>query len=256
MAAPPPTRPGRILAACPPEENHTIGLLLLTYLLRRRGWDVIYLGANVPIEQLETTITATRPQLAIMTAQLLHTAATLRDTSRLLQRENVPLSYAGHIFHTLPALQQRIAGHYLGEDLQAAPHTIETLMVASPSAPAIEEISDAYRQALQHFQERQGLIDAHVMQATFSTMPALNHLTLANRELSQQIIAALTLGDIAFLDADIDWLAGLLRNYGMPIETLYDYIEAYRQGITEHLDERAQPIIDWFDKLLNNPTAN
>ena len=48
MAAPPPARPGRILVACPPEEYHVIGPLLLTFLLRRRGWEVVYLGANVP----------------------------------------------------------------------------------------------------------------------------------------------------------------------------------------------------------------
>ena len=81
MAAPPPIRPGRILAACPPEEHHVIGLLLLTFLLRRRGWEVVYLGANVPIEQLETTVAVIQPQLVIMAAQLLHTAATLERGS-------------------------------------------------------------------------------------------------------------------------------------------------------------------------------
>jgi DNA-binding transcriptional MerR regulator len=44
MAAPPATRPGQILAACPPQEYHVFGLLLLTLLLRRRGWAVVHLG--------------------------------------------------------------------------------------------------------------------------------------------------------------------------------------------------------------------
>ena len=52
MASPPPTRPGRILVACPPDENHTIGALLLTFFLRRRGLDVLFLGADVPVDRL------------------------------------------------------------------------------------------------------------------------------------------------------------------------------------------------------------
>ena len=67
-AAPAPTRIGRILAACPPQENHVFSLLLLTLLLRRRGWDVLYLGANVPIDRIAETAKAGHVQLVISVA--------------------------------------------------------------------------------------------------------------------------------------------------------------------------------------------
>jgi methanogenic corrinoid protein MtbC1 len=47
-ASPTPTRPQTVLVGCPPDEWHTFTPLLLSLLLRRRGLNVIYLGANVP----------------------------------------------------------------------------------------------------------------------------------------------------------------------------------------------------------------
>ena len=65
-AVAPPTQPGRILVACPPGEVHDFILLLITYLLRRRGWDVIYLGANVPLKDLDAAIEFNQPQPGII----------------------------------------------------------------------------------------------------------------------------------------------------------------------------------------------
>src|SRR5512138_505709 len=55
-ASPPPTRAETILVACPSEEWHTFPSLLTSLFLRRRGWNVVFLGAVVPIEQMEETI--------------------------------------------------------------------------------------------------------------------------------------------------------------------------------------------------------
>jgi DNA-binding transcriptional MerR regulator len=251
MAAPPPIRQGRILAACPPGEHHVIGLLLLTFLLRRRRWEVVYLGANVPVEQLETTVTAIQPQLVIMAAQLLHTAATLKETAKVLQQAEVPLAYGGLIFNELPPLRKRIPGHFLGEQIEAVPEMVEALLVAPRSVPTSETVPDAYLQALEHFQERQGSIEAHVIQSVNSGGYAHNHLALANRELGLNIGAALALGDMDYLATDIEWLTGLLRNHGFPLEAMYGYLHAYHQAVGEQLDERGQPVIAWFGQLLN-----
>jgi DNA-binding transcriptional MerR regulator len=251
MAAPPPLRPGRILAACPPEEHHVIGLLLLTLLLRRRGWEVVYLGADVPIGQLEATVSVIQPQLVVMAAQLLHTAAALGEAAQVLQRAEAPLAYGGLIFNLLPALRRRMAGHFLGEQLEAAPQTVESLMTAPRPVLVTETVSQVYRQALAHFEERQSFIEAGVIQALSSAGHAHNHLALANRELGLNVGAALALGDMDFLGTDVEWVTGLLRNYRLPVEALPGYLQAYRQAAIEQLDERGQPIIAWLGTLLN-----
>lgn len=251
MSAPPPTRPGRILAACPPDENHIIGLLLLTFLLRRRGWEVVYLGANVPAERLETTVKVTQPQLVILSAQLLHTAASLWEMAQVLEREGVPLAYGGLVFNWLPELRARIPGHFLGERLDLAPQVVESLMVAPRSVPPAQPVPEAFRLARDHFRNRQGLIEAHVVQSLVEDGIPSNHLAMANRELGLNIAAALTLGDMGYLGADIDWVAGLIENYRMPPEMLRIYLQAYQRTAREQLDERGEPVVAWLRQLLH-----
>jgi DNA-binding transcriptional MerR regulator len=252
MAAPPPTRPGRILAACPPQEQHVFGLLLLTFLLRRRGWEVVYLGANVPAAQLETTIAATNPQLVILAAQRLNTAATLLEIAQFLQEQGVPLAYGGLVFNLLPALRDRIPGHFLGDSIALAPQVIESLMLAPRPAPAVETVSEVYQRAQDHFWEREGLIDAQILQAPDSGGIATNHLALANRELGLNVGAALALGDMNYLGTDVEWIKGLLDNHGVPVKALRSYLMAYRQAAQENLDERGAPVVTWLDRVIQN----
>ena len=44
----------RVVVACAPEELHEIGALMLTLFLSRRGLDVLYLGQDVPLEDLHS----------------------------------------------------------------------------------------------------------------------------------------------------------------------------------------------------------
>jgi MerR family transcriptional regulator, light-induced transcriptional regulator len=47
---------GTVVAACAPAEDHEVGLLILAIVLARRGWRVIYLGADVPADDLVETV--------------------------------------------------------------------------------------------------------------------------------------------------------------------------------------------------------
>jgi hypothetical protein len=191
-----------------------------------------------------------------MAAQLLHTAATLKEAAQALQQAGVPLAYGGLIFNLLPALRERIPGHFLGEQLEAVPQRVDSLMAAPHPVPTTQKIPEEYLRALHHFRERQGFVEARVIQALTSEAYAHNHLAMANRELGLNIDAALALGDMDFLGTDIEWVAGLLRNYRLPVEALYSYLRAYHQTVGEQLDERGQPIITWFGRLLNGYTPN
>jgi methanogenic corrinoid protein MtbC1 len=251
MAAPPPVQPGRILAACPPEESHVFGLLLITFLLRRRGWEVIYLGANVPAERLETTVAAIKPQLVILAAQRIRSAATLLDLARLLEDSGIPLAYGGLIFNLSPGLRERIPGHFLGERLDLAPQTVETLLTAPRSSGPVAPVGERYRQARDHFRQRESLIQAQLVQAHDSMGVDPQHLTLAHRELALTISAALSLGDMGYMGTDLDWLKGLLGNRDQPTALLRDYLISYEQAAREHLDERGEPIVAWLEGVIH-----
>lgn len=249
MAAPSPTRPERILVGCPPEEHHTFSPLLLALLLRRRGWEALYLGANVPLARMEVTITAIRPQLVMLSAQRLHTAATLLEMARLLQGQRVPLAFGGRVFNLLPALPARIPGYFLGERLDLAPQAVEQVRASPPPLPAVEAPSEPHRRASSHYRERWPLIEARVWQAMAPAATLDEHMTIANWNFASNVAAALALGDMDFVEIDIAWVKGLLHNFNLPTELLQRYLRAYYQAARACLDERGAPIVSWLARM-------
>ncbi|MBP8293970.1 MAG: MerR family transcriptional regulator [Caldilineaceae bacterium] len=249
-STPAPTRPGRIIVGCPPDEEHTFVPLMLSLLLRRRGWDVVYLGANVPLRSLESTLAAVRPSLVVLTAQQLHTAASLLEMAELLFNERVPLAFGGLVFTQVPELYQTIPGYYLGDRLDQATTMIEQVMTSLRPQPAQRLVAYDYKEALDNFRAGQAQIEARVWAAMEQQIPK-RHLAMANQSLGSNIAAALELGNMNFLDSDIDWVEGLLVNHHeMPPEALDHYLEVYSDAVDATLDQRGYLVVDWFARLL------
>jgi DNA-binding transcriptional MerR regulator len=249
-AAPAPTRSERLLVGCPPGEEHIFGPLLITFLLRRRGWGVIYLGANVPLDHMAETIEAAKPSLVILSAQQLPTAVSLMEMARNLYATQVPVGYGGRIFSLLPGLRSRIVGHYLGDDLEQVPLTVDRLLTSQAAVSPVDDISDAYKQALDSYREHRLAIENSVWQTTAGTELSPRYFTMANANIARYVTSALRLGDMSFLGADIEWVEGLLVKHNeLPSELLRQYLYEYRQATGTHLNSRGKPIVDWFDQL-------
>jgi len=249
-AASAPTRHGRILATCPPQETHVFSLLLLTVLLRRAGWDVVYLGANAPIDHISDTIARGHFQLVVSSAQLLHTAASLKRLANAIQPLGIPLVYGGRIFNLLPELRSRIPGTFLGETLDGAPKLIERLMVAQPSTMPMAELPQELSETLVHYRRQLPAIDAAMEKALQGNGITLEQLSQANRSMGSDISAALSFGNLDYLGEEVAWVEGLLQNQGFPAELLDRYLITYHEVLQEHLDERGEPIVDWLSKAL------
>jgi MerR family transcriptional regulator, light-induced transcriptional regulator len=242
---PSPSRSARLLLGCPPEEQHTFGALLLSLLLRRQGWDVLYLGANLPLERLEQTLADTRPNLVVLSAQQLATAATLMKSAQMISRAGVPVAYGGRIFNLVPGLRTRIQGHFLGEHLNDSPPEIEDLVNRTPAVTQPEALAETYQEAVAHYRMRHLLIESEVRQIGIRVVPR-DHLSMATQDLAQDIQAALALGDIRSLDGEIDWLRGLFLHYHVPVSALHQYLTLYDRAARLHLDQRGQLVLDWL----------
>ncbi len=59
--------PGALLA-CPPGEQHELGLICFGLLLRERGWTIAYLGAETPVADLATAVAELSPELVVLNA--------------------------------------------------------------------------------------------------------------------------------------------------------------------------------------------
>jgi methanogenic corrinoid protein MtbC1 len=101
-----------------PADWHDIGILLLSLDLRRHGWRVIYLGQNVPADQLIREVARLHPDLVCVSATTRESAlGGLRQVAEEINAMPQPrprLLVGGHAFNTDPALAALFPGAYLG----------------------------------------------------------------------------------------------------------------------------------------------
>ncbi len=115
-----------VLVACAPEELHEIGALIIALYLRRNGYRVVYLGQNVPLDSLVSTVRALRPAVICCSASRSDTAAYLRPLNDMvaeLSRQSgyrPALIYGGSIFNRHPLLAEQMGAVYLGAAAGAA----------------------------------------------------------------------------------------------------------------------------------------
>jgi methanogenic corrinoid protein MtbC1 len=243
-----PTRAKCILAACPPGEEHDFILLMITYFLRRNGWNVLYLGSNVPLLDLDATLQSTKPSLILSAAQTLNSAASLREMSEYLETQGKPLAFGGGIFNLIPATIQLISGYYLGTNVVMIPQILELLVFAPPDMPHAQSISPVVAHTLARFVQNEAVITAYVTSAMQAEPIAPAHLEIANANLTQLIASALTLGDINFVDHSIAWLNGFLGNHGFTTSAARQFYGIYRQAVDQYLGDEGGIIQDWLIK--------
>jgi methanogenic corrinoid protein MtbC1 len=251
VAMPVPTRNGRVLVACPPTELHTFAPLMISLMLRRQGWDVVYLGANVPLDRLETSVEQIKPQLVILSAQTLTAAGHMLPLAQKLAEMDVPLAFGGAVFNQIEQTVEAIPGHFLTKTLEQIPQTVEKLMQTRPAFGKVKKPGEAYQGAYEHFIERRSAIDAHLHTSPMLLEVPTALLSNTNNEFSDDIEAALLLGDLTMVNSNLDWVKGLLLNNHSRLThtTLQHYLQQYHEAVKNVMDQRAVPLLDWFDQL-------
>jgi DNA-binding transcriptional MerR regulator len=247
---PRPTRQQTLLLGCPPGEWHTFSVLLLSLLLGRKGLKVVYIGADIPIERLEETSKAIRPDLIVLAAQQLSTAATLQSAALALQRQGVPLAYGGLIFNRVPKLRERIPAHFLGETLDEAMLHIERLVIAPNTLAIVRDVVEDHRDLARLYQEKRPLIEMASFEELHKIGMPIEYMSEANTYFSNGLAAALELGDPAYLEADLEWVKKLLTGRQIPSERLVPYLAAYSQAISKELGQAGAPITGWISSYL------
>ena len=245
-ACPSPTRNQILLVGCPPAEWHTLIPLLLALLLRRRGLHVIYLGANVPIEQFTNTVQNLKGDLVVLVAQQLITAATLQHTAQVLSSKNIRVGFGGRIFSIHPELSNVFAGHFLGDQLPPAVEQIELILGHKIKERVPRVASPDYVAAHQAFVARRGQIELTFRQMIEPAFTSSENFETGIEFLGENITAALQLGDIAHVSAELDWLKALLQSYGIEPQQLIRFMETYSEAVNKNINGQGKPILEWL----------
>lgn len=251
-AAPPPIRPERIIIASAQDDYHVFSPLLLTYLLRRRGWDVLYLGADVPVAELEETVAQIRPHMLIVSTQLLSTAASLVDIPKVLEGHDLSIGYGGLVFNMMPQLREHISAHYLGPTIEGAIGKIEQLIHRRTTPPPAAPADERHHEALEQFEKRRTLIESTVWNSYAAANKPTDQLAELNLDLAGIIRAALKFSSIDLLSREMEWIHYLMTSYRLTENEVRDYIRTYYESASVHLDEQAHMIVEWLEDVLNS----
>lgn len=247
--APIPTHAGRLLVACPPGEYHDLALLMLAFILRWQGWEVIYLGADIPLDQLDATLQTTKPNLVISAAQTLPGAASLLELAEFVNSRSIPLAFGGGIFNEITELSERIPGYFLGQNVEIAPQVIEHLLTYRPSPPVSRPLPPTYAAALAAFREQEALILTRVRKIMQSSPVSPRDVERANVNFSRAVVAALSLGEIHFLDYTVGWLNGLLENIGVSPAFVVQYYQVFYRVVKDLPGLQVEPILEWLSRF-------
>ena len=251
-ASPQPTRPGQILMACPAGESHTFGMALLQLLFKRRGLGTVYLGGNLPSNEMEVTLQKIRPDLVVLVSQQLRSAGNLLDMSELVVRQDVPIAFGGRIFNISETICRRVPGSFLGTDLLQAGHSAESLL-STPSQltrPLLQ--SNRYEELLASFRANLPRITAHVWTAPQGKTLEWTTLVRPSFSLSLSIASALRFGDPSLLALESEWLCTFLESRDIPISVLEEYLLLGLSGVQSVLGSEGDPIVGMLETVLKD----
>ncbi len=119
-----------ILVGCAPEEFHEIAPLMLSVLLRREGYQVEFLGPDLPVDDLVLYAGDIKPDMIILSASFERTAQPLLQMQAML--DELPgkpkLGYGGRYFNENPEIRKEMGGIFLGESLDEALKHVHEIM--------------------------------------------------------------------------------------------------------------------------------
>ena len=249
-ATPPPTLQQTILLACPSGEWHTFSLVVLNLFLRRKGFHVVFLGANVPNENLLETVKDIRPALTILASQQLASAANLQRTARSLSEKNLQVAFGGRVFNSVTALRDRIPGHFLGATIEDSLLMIDNLVRLPMPLPRTQDIPSDYQELASEFTEKRGLIETTTMEELKRHGVPMDYIATANFHLGNELVSALELGSIGFLTDDMVWLKGLLARHNLPEDQLNPYLITYGESMQKAMNGHSTLFTQWVNSIV------
>lgn len=117
-------RKGRGIVTCAPNEYHELGGRMLADLLDIEGWDVSFLGANTPIQDLQAMMAITNPffvGLSVsMPFNLIHTKKLIESVRRVPGCDGIKIIVGGSAFKESPGLADLMGADLYAQDAEAA----------------------------------------------------------------------------------------------------------------------------------------
>ncbi len=238
-----PDRPAGSTVACVDGEWHALPARLLAEVLRLRGWQVDYLGAQVPTPHLIAHLHRTGPDAVALSSSIATRLPTAHAAITACQAVGVPVLVGGAAF----GADGRYA-RLLGADAWArtpappptcwptgptAPPGLRPPADRRPAAPGRPGIHDGRPTATQLVKEPFAALERR--------FPAMRDYTEAQRERTAEdiahvvdfLIAGLYTDDDELFSGFITWTADILAARGVPAATLFPTLDLMGKQLYE-----------------------
>ncbi|MBN1119814.1 MAG: cobalamin-dependent protein [Anaerolineae bacterium] len=228
-----PSRPGRVIAGCAPGDWHEMGTLILTLFLRRRGFEVIYLGQAVGLDRLEEALDAVQPDVIILSASTIETVPHLPQAASIVAESGryVWFTFGGTIFPHAPGLSDRIPGVYIGDTLIEAARRIDDLLTGQwqPVANIAWTQSDDIARAYESIKNLPMAALDDLTQLLLDADPDLTPVEASDivRQAVMELTAALKFELPELLNAPTGLLGHPLGCFGISADRLNDMFSRY-----------------------------
>jgi len=120
----PPAGRGKAVVTSAPNEFHELGARMLADMLEAAGWDVLFLGANTPAEELIKLVRKANPRLLAISLTMpfsIDKVATIISTlKRTPDLSHIKIMVGGSAFNADPNLWRQIGADAWAEDPQSA----------------------------------------------------------------------------------------------------------------------------------------
>lgn len=119
-----PLSKGKIIITASPNEFHEIGAWMLSDVLEQDGWEVRYLGANMPAADLIDMVTAYQPDVLAISVTMPFNVDKVRDLIGEFRNdpktESLKIIVGGHVFNDINKLWQMVGADGFASNLDEA----------------------------------------------------------------------------------------------------------------------------------------
>ena len=125
---------GKAIVTASPNEFHEIGAWMISDTLEQDGWDVRYLGANMPKDDLIMFIRLFIPDLLAISVTMPFNITYVRDVIAQIKSDNelraIKVMVGGRVFNETPKLWESTGADGFASNLEEAKHIAEKLVTS------------------------------------------------------------------------------------------------------------------------------
>ena len=243
-ASRPTVKAGRVTVACVDGEWHALPARLLAETLRLRGWQVDFLGAQVPTPHLIAHLHQSGPDAVALSCSIPTGLPTAHAAITACQAAGVAVLVGGAAFGIDGRYARQLGADAWAPNARAAAELLAEGFLCTHLATNRQPVDD-----LPHLIDQEyttvSQTSRQLVKETFSTLedriPAMRTYTEAQRQRTAEdiahvvdfLVAGLYIDDDELFSGFIAWTADILNARGVPAATLFPTLELLGKQLHE-----------------------